>query len=139
MQPLFRNFFVMIVAAILLCACAVTPRVSSWDSPKRFTKSQVFNASLQAGAQVGMTNTASDRESGVTSFSKQIGKGTMTLNVNITEDKGIIKVRTTARYGGDLAISGLHEEVIQNFHVFLFRNLNITDKSERNIDIEQMR
>lgn len=40
---------------------------------------------------------------------------------------------------GGLALAGLHEEFIRNFYVFLFRNLNITDTSERKVNIELLR
>lgn len=128
-----------ILVTLLLCACAITPRVSSWDSPKGFTKSQVFNAAIQAGGQNGMKTTSSDRESGTMSFSKTIGDGDMILSVQIAEKDGVINVRTTGNFAGGVAIAGLHEEVIRNFHVFLFRNLNIEDPSARNVRIEEMK
>lgn len=63
----------------------------------------------------------------------------MILSIQIIENQSIINVRTTSNYAGGLAITGLHEEVINNFHVFLFRNLNILDSSERQVKIEQMK
>ena len=120
----------------LLSACAVTPRVSTWNSPERFTKAEVFNAALQAGTQCGMSVTSSDRESGTMSFTERVGDGQMNVSVHVTERESVIQVNTTASMGGGLAIAGLHEECIQNFHVMLFRNLNISDPSERNINIE---
>ena len=134
----FKNICGVLIMTILLWSCAITPRVSTWDSPDGFTKSQVFNAALQAGGQNGMKTTASDRESGTMSFSKVIGKGDMILSVQVAEKSGIINVQTTSNYAGDIAIVGLHEEVIRNFHVFLFRNLNIENPSARNVKIEQM-
>ena len=86
-----------------------------------------------------MKTTSSDRESGTMSFSKTIGEGEMILSAQITEANGIVNVNTTANYAGDIAIAGLHEEVIHNFHVFLFRNLNITDPSAMNVRISQMK
>ena len=129
----------ILLVTVLISACAITPRVSSWDSPKGPTKTQVFNAALQAGGQNGMKTTASDRESGTISFSKIIGKGDMILSVQIVDAQGIINVRTTGNFAGDIAIAGLHEEVIRNFHVFLFRNLNILDPSARKVRIEKMK
>lgn len=129
----------VVLAAVVLSACAVMPRVSSWDGPPRFTKAEVFNAGLQAGSQSGMQTTASDRESGTMSFTKQIGKGQMILSASVTTKGNIVQVRTTASYGGGLALAGLHEEIIHNFYVFLFRNLNITDPSEEKVNIELLR
>jgi hypothetical protein len=124
-------------ALLLFLGCAVTPRVSTWDSPKRFTAKDVFSAALQAGSQEGMQLSASDRESGTMSFRRTIGKGEMILSVTVKDVGGRVQVSTTAAYGGDLAIRGLHEECINNFHTYLFRNLGITDASERNVDIRQ--
>lgn len=137
MRPFSKSVGVILATAILLCACAITPRVSSWNSPKEVTKAQVFNAALVAGGQNGMATSASDRESGTMTFSKQIGRGTFILSVSIVEADGLIKVTTTGNYVGDIAIKGLHEEVIRNFHVFLFRNLNVSNPSEMNVRIEQ--
>jgi hypothetical protein len=61
----------------------------------------------------------------------------MILSVTIKDVGGRVQVNTIASYGGDLALRGMHEECINNFHVYLFRNLGITDQSERNIDIRQ--
>ena len=60
----------------------------------------------------------------------------MILSVTVTDRGNVVQVRTTASYGGGIAIAGLHEEYIQNFHVVLFRNLNISDPSERKISVE---
>ena len=88
---------VLIVASIVLSACAGNPRVSTWDSPKQFTKMQVFNAALQSGGEAGYTTTASDRESGTVSFTKKFGaQGQVMLNVRIADVNTVIRVRTTA-------------------------------------------
>ena len=128
----WKNHFVILLGAILLSACAIAPRASSWSSPKQYTKAQVFNAALQAGGQNGYTTTASDRESGTMSFTKKIANGNMILAVQIAQADGAVGVRTTANYAGDIAIKGMHEEAIRNFHIMLFRNLNITNPSELN-------
>jgi len=128
----------VITILITLLSCAVTPRVSVWQSPKRFTQKTVFNAALQAGSDQGMQLAASDRESGTMSFRKLVGKGEMILSVKIQNVHGVVKVLTTASYGGRAAIRGLHEEFLNNFHVFLFRNLGISDTSEKNISIEEL-
>ena len=60
----------------------------------------------------------------------------MILSVTVTDRGNVVQVRTTASYGGGIAIAGLHEEYIQNFHVVLFRNLNISDPSERKIGLD---
>lgn len=133
----YRNAITAFVV-MLLAACAVTPRTSTWEGPKHLTKQDVYQASLQAGTEMGWRTTASDKESGTMSFSKNVGNGQMTLNVSVTKPKDIVNVRTTSNYGGGLAIAGLHEEYIKNFHVMLFRKLNITDPSQRNIAIREI-
>jgi hypothetical protein len=70
------------------------------------------------------------------SFTKPQGKGQIILSVAVVDRGNFVQVRTTASYGGGLALKGLQEEYLQNFHVVLFRSLNITDPSERNIHIE---
>lgn len=139
MNRIARGFIILSAIAAVTAACAVTPRVSRWDSPKRFTKAQVFNAALQAGTELGLQATSSDRDAGTISFAKRVGKGQMNVNVNVAERPEATQVRTTANYGGGLAIAGLHEEFIRNFHVLLFRNLGITEPSERNVDVQQLR
>lgn len=137
-KKLLRN---AVVAAILtpLLGCAVTPRVSTWQSPQRFTQKEVFNAALQAGSDEGMQLAGSDRESGTASFRKRTGEGEMVLSVTVREAGGMVQVRTTASYGGGVAIRGLHEEYIRNFHVLLFRSLGISDPSERKVNIEELK
>ncbi len=139
MERFLKREVVLLLAAFALCSCAVAQRVSSWECPQRFNKAQVFNAALQAGGQNGMKTTASDRESGTMTFSKPIGAGEMVQSVQILEaPNGIIKVQTTAHYANpkSLALAGLHEEIINNFHVYLFQNLNITTPTEQNVRIE---
>ncbi len=77
MNRLTATFVVLV--AVVLSACAVIPRVSGWDGPPRFTKTEVFNARLQAGPQSGMQTTTSDRESGTMSFTRQIGGGDLIM------------------------------------------------------------
>jgi hypothetical protein len=139
-STVWKNTIAILFASILLSACAIVPRVSSWDSPKQYSKAQVFNAALQAGGQHGYTATASDRESGTMSFTKKVGKGDLILSVQVTEANGRVGTRTTANFAGGLAIAGLHEEAIRNFHILLFRNLNITESSElNNVRTEELR
>ncbi len=140
MKNYIRVIVVSIMTTILLSACAITPRVSTWESTKQFTKAQVFNACLQAGGEAGYTTTNSDRESGTMSFTKKIAEGNMILSVRIADENNIIRVKTTANFAGDIAIAGLHEEAIRNFHILLFRGLNIAPESEMsNVHIVQLR
>lgn len=134
--------FILTLAAIsaLLAACAVTPRVSTWASSKPFTRAQVFNAALGSGAEVGYTVTASDRESGTISLTRKIGDGNMILNARIVGDNKTVRVQTTANFTGDIAIAGMHEEAIRNFHIMLFRKLNVDVGTElNNVRVEQLR
>lgn len=129
---IMKNVVYVLFVGGLLSGCAIMPRGSSWESPKRYTNAQVFNAAIQAGGHNGYATTSSDRESGTMSFTKKIGKGDMILSVQVVNADEHIVVRTTANYAGDLAIMGLHEEAIRIFHDALFRNLNIVEPSERN-------
>lgn len=122
--------------AIITSGCAISPRSSLWKTPLGFTKAQVLNASIQSAAQSGFTTANIDRESGSMSFFKRIGGGIMNLNVLLSEEGKMIVVRTTAEFTGDLALKGLHEEVISNFHVYLQRILKITDPGARNVQIQ---
>lgn len=139
MKSFIKVISSILIAAVVLAACAMTPRVSSWESPQGFTKEQVFNAAIQAGGQNGMKTTASDRESGTMSFSKAIGEGDMILSAQIAEANGIVNVQTTGNFAGRIALAGLHEEVITNFHVLLFRNLKISDPAAKNVRIEVLK
>lgn len=74
------------------------------------------------------------------SFTKKIAEGNMILSVRIADENNIIRVKTTANFAGDIAIAGLHEEAIRNFHILLFRGLNIAPESEMsNVHIVQLR
>lgn len=129
---------VILVGALLLTACAVIARTSVWDSPKRFTKDEVYKAALQAGTQNGWQATGSDREAGTMSFVQTFGDERMIFNASVADLGGRVVVRTTANYTGGLAIKGHHEEFINNFHVYLFRNLNISEASERRLTIHEI-
>ena len=134
-----KSSFVVLCLTLLLAACAVAPRTATWDSPKRFTKNQVFNAAMQAGAEIGMQVTSSSKEAGTISMSQRVGDGTMYLNTVIRQEGSIVNVKTTASYGGGLAIRGLHEEKINNLYVVMFRNLNITKQDERSVRISGLK
>jgi hypothetical protein len=134
-----RKLALFVCVIFFVAACAVAPRTSSWEGPKRFTKAQVFNAAMQAGAEQGMQVTSSSEAAGTISMTKRVGDGNMNLNVVIKQDGPVVDVKTTAAYGGGLAIRGLHEEIIRNFHVFMFRNLNITKKEERLVRIDGLK
>ena len=139
MSRLWKKLGGVLAVTIFLGACQITPMGSSWDSPPRFTKAQVFNAALQSGAQNGMRVDSQDRESGTISLSKRVAKGDFILGVRVTEASKRVNVQTTGSFGGDLAVAGLHEEFIKNFHVFLFRILGISDPAARNISIGELK
>ncbi len=140
--------FLKVIAGVLVAAIsngcgAMTPRVSTWDSPKGFTKDQVFTAALQSGGQNSLKTSSSDRESGTMSFSKTVGAGEVTLGAQVREAEHVVTVQTTTHYEtSDLLALGmatnLNNEVTNNFYVFLFRNLKITDPSAKNIKVEEM-
>ena len=69
------------------------------------------------------------------SFVKTIGSVEMAVNVSVKQAGDRVHVTTTASTG-KVALRGLMEEEIRNFHVLLFRTLGITDMAERNIDIQ---
>ena len=123
----------------ILASCAVVPRTSTWDAPREVGKAKVFNAVLQAGGQSGYATTSSDRDSGTASFSRKIGRGDMILSVRVQDAGGVTKVSTTANYAGTVAIAGLHEESIRNFHVLLFRNLDISDPEKSRLLIQELK
>ena len=144
-MKLLKIYGTIFLVSVFISACSIiAPRVSSWDSPKGFTKMEVFNAALQAGKQSGMDNTSSDQEKGTMTFYKPIGKGGITQSLHVRDDQGIVNVQTTndfySSHFGDTPIGGgLHEEVIRKFHIFLFRNLNILDPSAKEYRIEKMK
>ena len=133
-----RNLIIVTIV-LSLAACAVAPRFSTWDGPKNFTKDQVFNAALQAGIDNGMKTVLSDRQSGTISLVKGIGGGEMALSVRLVDTDGIVRVKTSANFHGEsIAFQGLHEEIINNFHVYLFQALNIDVKENMsNVRISQ--
>lgn len=141
-MKLFKICGTIFLVSVLISACSIAPRVSSWDSPKGLTKMEVFNAAIQAGGQSGMNITSSDQEKGTIIFYKPIGKGGMTQNVRVRDGQGVVNVQTTndfhSSHLGDTPIGGgLHEDVIRKFHMFLFRNLNILDPSAKKYRVEK--
>lgn len=130
---------IITMVALSLIACAFAPRFSTWDGPKNFTKDQVFNAALQAGIDNGMKTILSDQQSGTITFAKGIGRSEMALSVRLLNVDEIIRVKTSANFhGDDIAFQGLHEEIINNFHVYLFQALNIDVKENlSNVKVSQ--
>jgi hypothetical protein len=126
------------VILFTLLSCAVTPKISSWQSPKRFMQKDVFNAALQAGRDEGMQLAGSDQVAGTMSFHRKLESGEMVLSVTVRDINGIIQVRTTA-LGGKAANLALQDETINNFHGFLFRNLGISNASEQNVFIDKLK
>ena len=63
----------------------------------------------------------------------------MALSVRLVDADGIVRVKTSANFHGeDIAFQGLHEEIINNFHVHLFEALNIDVKENMsNVRISQ--
>lgn len=94
---------------------------------------------MQAGAELGMQVVSSSKEAGTISLTQRVGDGNMNLNAVIRQEGPIVTVKTTAAYGGGLAIRGLHEEIINNFHIVIFRNLNITKQEERLVRIDGLK
>jgi hypothetical protein len=135
MHRLVAVFVVLVMT--MFAACTVTPRVSTWNSPPKFKKVQVFNAALQAGTENGWQPTSSDRETGTMSFTKRIsGTESILFTVNVTEQGNIVQVRTMTKTVGGIAVVGEHEKNLKDFHAALFRTLNISDPSEQKINVE---
>lgn len=127
-----------IVILFALLSCVVTPRISTWQSPKRFMQKDVFNAALQAGRDQGMQLAGSDQVAGTLSFHRKLESGEMALSVTVRDINGIVQVRTTA-LGGKAANPALQEETINNFHAFLFRNLGIPNTPEQKVIIDKLK
>lgn len=134
-------FAFLVVLSAVLVGCAISPRVSSWNSPARFDSAQVFNAVLQAGPLVSMQSVSSDREAKTASFSKTFATdGKIQLNATVINTGKQIQVRTNVSISppkGQLPIAGFHEDVIRDFHKQVFEILNISDQSETNVVIAQ--
>jgi hypothetical protein len=137
-RTLFYHTGAMVILFTLL-SCAVTPRVSTWQSPKRFMQKDVFNAALQAGRDQGLQLAGSDQEAGNLSFHRKFESGEMVLSVTVRDINGIVQVRTTALGREGAAKPGLEEETINNFHGSLFKNLGISSTSEQNVIIDKLR
>jgi len=135
---------IIFLISVFISACAPASRVSSWDSPKGLTKTEVFNAAIQAGGQSGMDIKTSDQKKGAITFHMPVGKGGMTQNVQVRDGQGVVNVQTTndfySSHYGDTPFGGsLHEHVISRFHMFLFKNLNILDPSAKKYRVERLK
>jgi len=125
-----------LLSLFIIGGCAIAPRVGLWDAPKRFTKNEVFGAVVQAGLDHGLHLTTKDKDLGIVAFRFRAGKAEGSLNFQLKEEAGQIKVRTSTVYGGDIAIAGELENNIRIIHKSIFSNLNITDPLEKNVKIE---
>ena len=127
----------VLVAFLALTGCEVAPRTSFWHAPGRYSRDAVVSAAVQAGAQEAMQLSFVDRKSGTMSFETRSGDGQMVLSVNVAGTNGHVTVQATSALGGDIGIAGLDNEFINNFYVYLFRDLNITRRSEKEVEIGQ--
>jgi hypothetical protein len=135
-----------VIIFFLISGCAGTPKVSQWNTPsgKGITFSKVFNAALAAGAENKFTVVSSDRQAGVISMRQEVYGGNKKNNerrmsIKIKQmSNGTIEVRTKVS-GSDFgiiegALGGLvHEEITNNFYVYLFRELHIDKENQRKI------
>lgn len=137
MQNLFKSLAVALLAIFLLSACAISPRSSDWTSPKKFTQAQVFNAAVSAGGEMGgYSATSVDRSAYNLTLTRPFADKKMTVTVHVRDQGGNIHVNAFAIFN-DIAISGVYEETIKNFHVALFRNLNIDQSEMSNVVIQE--
>ena len=137
--------FYAAITVLLLSACAGTPKVSTWSSPNTFTLDQVYNAALVAGTDNGFTVYNQDRASGLISLKKEeYGGDKMVdrrMSVKIKPSGGNVIVSTKVS-GSDFGIiegalgGAVHKELTNNFYVYLFRELGITDPKLQNVIIE---
>lgn len=133
------------IISLLIAGCAGTPKVARWTASNNLTYDQVYAAALRAGTETGFTIVNADKASGVISmikeeyagdkqaerrmsvYLKQIGGKVVVSSKIVGSDFGIIE----GALGG-----AVHKELTHNFYVYLFRELNITDPSLRNVVIE---
>lgn len=117
------------MVSLMLQGCALSPRMSSWDSPPPYQKAQVFKAALKAGVQDGYHVKKEDVESGMLTFEKEDGYARMTFVVHVTEEGGLVHVACTADYS-IVTSAGDDEAAINAFHSRLFKILNISNPAE---------
>ena len=144
------RFLFSLVLVISMCpilanvAIAASAMGSQWTSPNTVTKEEVFNAALSAGVENNYTLVSNDRTAGIISFKQERRAGSnyeSRLNIRIyQEDDKIVVGTKTSGVGGLLGLvsSGkIFRERIHNFHVDLFRELKITDPSQKKILLKE--
>jgi hypothetical protein len=121
---------------VMFVACQMVPRVSQWAAPEPLTVEQVFQAALRAGAQNGFSITSQDRQSGIVTMERQVADKRIFMALTLRKPAERVQVYTTIR-SDKIVIAGLYEEITRNFYVYLFRELQITDPAQRNVDIKE--
>ncbi len=129
----------------LIAGCAGTPKMSRWSPPTKLSYERVYNAALAAATANQFTVVTQDRASGIISLRKEMYAGDkmaerrMSVRVKQVADK--IEVSTNVS-GSDFGViegtlgGAVHKEITNNFYHYLFRELDITDPSARNVVIE---
>lgn len=134
-----------LIISLSVFGCAGTPKISLWTAPNNITYDQIYNAALRAGTENGFTVVNADKTAGVISMRKEVYAGDrqaerrMSVLLKQTEGKVVISTKITSSSAGIIegTLGGaVHKEMTHNFYVYLFRDLNITDPSLRNIEIE---
>ncbi len=133
------------VVSLLVASCAGTPKVSQWTASNNLTYDQVYAAALRAGTENGFTVVNADKTAGVISMRKQEYGGKTPaerrMSVYLKQVEGRVVVSSKI-VGSDFGIiegalgGAVHKGLTRNFYVYLFRELNITDPSDRNVVIE---
>lgn len=136
--------FVGSILSLLVSGCAGMPKVSRWVSPSDLAVERVFDAALKAGADNQFTIESSDRTAGLITMTKQAYAGDKMaerrMSVRLRRLGEKIEVETKVS-GSDFGIiegtlgGAVNKELTNNFYVYLFRELNITDPSLRIVDI----
>lgn len=143
-----KELSMLVLAGLLLGGCAGTPKVSHWTSPpeRHLTVVNVFDAAMFAGVENKFTVINSDRQAGVISMKQETYGGDhknneRRMSVRMKElNKNTVEVRTKVS-GSDFGIiegllGGLvHKEITNNFYVYLFRELNISDPNQKQVMI----
>jgi len=141
-----RLFVILVFGSLFLSGCAGTPKVSVWNSPpeRRLSVANVFDAAMIAGTENKFSVLNSDRQSGVISMKQEVYGGDhknneRRMSIRIKQaSKSSVEIKTKVS-GSDFGIiegllGGLvHQEITNNFYVYLFRELNITDPSQKQI------
>jgi len=145
MERTNRLWILIGVVSFFVSGCIGTPKVSQWITPKNFTIDQVFDAALTAATENNFTIVSSDRTSGVISIKRHYsGEGggydrRMGVRIKQKGDKIVVstKISSSDFSLGEGCLGGMiHEDLTRNFYFYLFRELNISKASSRNVVIE---